>query len=1842
MKRGLRGLFARFLPVALVAGVCVGVAGLNSTAAAATPPQLDLKVLLIGEGSADPTTAAWQSALTSEGVPFDLVTANGTDPGAKTVTLPALSDGSTHGHYNGVVIADNPLDYLAGQLDSLFAYESAFGVRQIDGYMFPLPSLGVTFATGTNGSLNGKVAQLTTAGLALLPGLKGPLPFDDGSFGYGATVTPGAPYTSIIQDVAGNTMAGVYQHPSTDAQAGVAELSLHFNYNASQLHWLLLAPGLINWVTQNTHLGLHRNYFGQDIDDVFIADNAWSSQYQCTPGATQPLDFNCPPGVAGKPADTPPDTLMTEQDVAHVVSWQQQTGIKLNLAFNAVGACTGPTAQTTSNPVQCTGGTAPYALPGFNVDTTAPDASALTTALLANKAQFNWIMHTWSHAFLGCQVWGPQGLTSVIANPSGGTFAAGPQSYQVTAATAYGESEPSAAQTATLAAGGSATLNWTEASNGTGDGGTTPGPTLAQLRAKYSGGTGFWGYNVYRLKPDATYGLVGQVPEAANPTAATTYSFTDTGITPGAAPDSSATDPTATNPGIGCTDAGWVKATDIQQEIGWDQAFAAANGFTSLSPAQYSQDALVTGEHSGVENPNMPTALNAVGVTTFAQDASRQPTQYSLGNAIGAPRYPSNIYYNASNWTDQLNEYNTLYVTAGASIGGTSVGRCVNTSSTTCRATPATQADFLASESHIMLSHVLANNPRVGYAHQPNLIGGSNSADGYTLLTLLSNMLDQYNGWYTEPVTQLTDASSAKILAQQTAWANAQAGGKVTASVKNGVVTVTNTGAQVDVPVTVPNGTTVGGAAAFGDSYAGTRSAWTPVGSTPLTLNQNVAPTILSANSAASIVGAAFSTTITTTGAPTAKITETGALPTGITFVDNGNGTATIAGTAAAGTGGSYPLTITATNSSGSATQAFTLTNSEAPTITSPSTATFSTGVAGTYKVTTTGSPTPTITESGTLPTGLTFTAASDGTATIAGTPATGTAATYPVTITATNISGSTATLALTITVTASAAPAITSGNTAFFTLNQAGAAGIITTGSPTPAITETGSLPAGLTFTASPDGTALIQGTPTASGSYPLSITAANGISPNATQNYTVLVQAAPSFTSPASVTFVAGTASSFTVSNSGYPVPAISATGLPSGLTLTDNGNGTATISGTPVAADAGVHNIALAADTFLGTSSQTLVLTINVTPAFASVASATLPAGSVGTFAVTTTGAPTATISQTGLLAGLSFTDNGNGTATITGTPTVADAGAHPVVLTATNSAGSTSQTLTLTVTITAGPAITSAASTSFTAGQSGSFTVTTNGLPLPTLSQTGALPSGMTFTDNGNGTATIAGTPPAGSQGSYPLTLTAANGAGPNGVQNFSLVVNSGLAITSAATATATGGQPFSFVVTTVGTPTPTLTRAGTLPAGISFNANSNGTATLSGTPAATANGVYPLTFTARNSTGTASQAFTLTVSQLPVITSAATTTQTAGTAFTFQVVSTGFPLPTISNASISGQPTVGAQCSPCAGLSLAPAASGGTAVLTGAATLPAGVYTVGGPNAAVPLTATNVGGSANQTLTVTVRAPAAGTVPVFTSAASATATAGTVFTFTVTTAAGTGTTNVTRSGTLPAGVSFSNNGNGTATLTGTPTAASGGTYPLTFTARNTAGTTTQSFVLTVTAKPTITSAARATATIGSTFNFTVVTRGAPIPAIAQTGALPAGLTFTDNNNGTATVSGIPTGAGGSYPLTFSATGSGVTVTQAFALTVNKAPSITSAASATITLRTAFTFTVTAAGYPAPSIARTGTLPRGVTYTNNNNGTATLAGTPTVAGTYNLTLTARNSLGTATQTFTLTVR
>jgi hypothetical protein len=282
-----------------------------------------------------------------------------------------------------------------------------------------------------------------------------------------------------------------------------------------------------------------------------------------------------------------------------------------------------------------------------------------------------------------------------------------------------------------------------------------------------------------------------------------------------------------------------------------------------------------------------------------------------------------------------------------------------------------------------------------------------------------------------------------------------------------------------------------------------------PAPTQAFTLTVTDLPAFTSASSTAFSVGAAGSFTVTTTpGFPTATtLTEAGALPTGVSFTDNGNGTATLAGTPAVGTGGSYALTFTATNTAGHRDQAFTLSVQDSPVITSGNATTFTKGTAGTFTVTTAGGfpAPPALSETGALPAGVTFVDNHNGTATLAGTPTV--SGVFALTIKASNGASTDATQAFTLTV--NGPPSITSANSTTFAQNQAGTFTVTTTpGTPaSTTITESGALPAGVTFVDNHNGTATLAGTPTASGTFALTITASNTVSPNAVQSFTLTV---------------------------------------------------------------------------------------------------------------------------------------------------------------------------------------------------------------------------------------------------------------------------------------------------------------------------------------------------------------------------------------------------------------------------------------------------------------------------------------------------------------------------------------------------------------------------------------------------------------------------------------------------------------------------------------------------------------------------------------------------------------
>lgn len=91
---------------------------------------------------------------------------------------------------------------------------------------------------------------------------------------------------------------------------------------------------------------------------------------------------------------------------------------------------------------------------------------------------------------------------------------------------------------------------------------------------------------------------------------------------------------------------------------------------------------------------------------------------------------------------------------------------------------------------------------------------------------------------------------------------------------------------------------------------------------------------------------------------------------------------------------------------------------------------------------------------------------------------------------------------------------------------------------------------------------------------------------------------------------------------------------------------------------------------------------------------------------------------------------------------------------------------------------------------------------------------------------------------------------------------------------------------------------------------------------------------------------------------------------------------------------------------------------------------------------------------------------------------------------------------------------------------------------------------------------ITSPDNATATAGEPFSFTITTTGTPTPKLSETGTLPPKLTFANNHDGTATISGTAKKVGSSKVLIEARFGKGSTeyvVLQKFKLTIT-GPSI----------------------------------------------------------------------------------
>jgi hypothetical protein len=835
----LRKPTVRLLAIVMTAVSVTAASASIAPAVAGAAQRIDMKVLVLGTSSTEPDLMSWQAALKREGVPYEtIVTSAGHTPITAATLSSTLSNGTQEAKYQAVIVSVGGLPVCGETCTSTLSqtewtaleeYEQTFNVRQITGDTFPGAAYGLNGAT-FGGVLDGLQGTLTTEGKTVFPYLKGPVTMDTGTYGYEATPlavqATGASFTPLLTSPGGSSLVGIYTHPN-----GVQEMVETFNQNANQLQAELLRHGALNWVTRGVYFGDQRNYYEAHIDDNFLFDDSWNT-------TTHATDFTPANAIREVPAD-----------VVYAANWAKEHNFRVDMLFNGGGSVSyAENHQTTVGG----GGGGSGETTGGGGSTTGKDP--LLEEFVKFKNSFGWISHTWDHPNIDIRCATQSYIEAELnQNNSWAASALGlTESKEPTAA--YGNDNPSVIVTGEHS--GLANLI-------PGNPGAVDPPDLDTAEAAETGGTLAAGSYVYAVTDDFTPGGGQSLASVSAPitvtgsTGAVTlnwgavchaaefkiyrevsgsneWKLIATSSAPTEAPPNSwFADPTNASKEV-------IK-TEVTNGGALEQTFTdtGAAGTASSGPPA-SNEAV---ESAYPQSPNFIPAFTGAGIQYFGSDASKpypDPTipgsttaayaageTFLDGSARAVPRYPTNIYYNVSTEAQELDEYNNLYTPVAEG------GKCVASPTNTCETKPANFAEIVASIDTNMFQHVMGNDPRPHYFHQPNLMGSPppgppttgtppatlpSVGDGL-FYSVMNPLLEQYSQYFNVPIEQLTVAQIGQLLAQQQAWSKANAS-QVSGYIEGNKVTIQNSGTEaVNTPLT--------GVTGVGAAYGGIQSGWT-------------------------------------------------------------------------------------------------------------------------------------------------------------------------------------------------------------------------------------------------------------------------------------------------------------------------------------------------------------------------------------------------------------------------------------------------------------------------------------------------------------------------------------------------------------------------------------------------------------------------------------------------------------------------------------------------------------------------------------------------------------------------------------------------------------------------------------------------------------------------------------------------------------------------------------------------------------------------------------------------------------------------------------------------------
>jgi hypothetical protein len=355
--------------------------------------KLRILLLTIGDETADPGFAYIKPVLDEMGVPYDVINTSTQDltpamlASSSTGTACKAEDAGCVGNYNGILTTDSDLDpaFTPAEWDMLHEYQKNFGVRQavLSGwpgtYWDPNSPFGIYLDYGLVYSSSGNnyegvwsvpaaynkeifeyVNQATP--LQVTDFAFAANPRNDGTAMRDGTVASVVP---LVKTQNGEALVSLVQYAMPNQATPVREVMISTITNASFLiHSKVLAYEFINWVTQGVFVGKRYVHMTAHVDDLFLANDIWDP-------ATN--------------SDHPTNTYrLNSADISNAVSQQAAFraahplagAFKLDFAFNGAGAVVDPTAA--------------ILVPNLSED--------LVAAVVANKANFRFINHTFTHA----------------------------------------------------------------------------------------------------------------------------------------------------------------------------------------------------------------------------------------------------------------------------------------------------------------------------------------------------------------------------------------------------------------------------------------------------------------------------------------------------------------------------------------------------------------------------------------------------------------------------------------------------------------------------------------------------------------------------------------------------------------------------------------------------------------------------------------------------------------------------------------------------------------------------------------------------------------------------------------------------------------------------------------------------------------------------------------------------------------------------------------------------------------------------------------------------------------------------------------------------------------------------------------------------------------------------------------------------------------------------------------------------------------------------------------------------------------------------------------------------